>query len=49
MCEYFLFMCITWVPGANGDKKKVLDRLERKLQMVVRGHTGAGNPKLDSL
>jgi hypothetical protein len=36
-------MCITCVPGAQGDKKKVLDSLEPEFQVAKSLHVGAGN------
>lgn len=39
----YVCICNTYVPGASGGQKKVLNLLEVALQVVVNCHGGDGN------
>lgn len=39
----YVYMCITCVPDACGNQKKITDSLELELQVVMSCHVDAGN------
>lgn len=41
--SFYLYVCITSVPGSHGGQKRTSGPLELEVQTVVNCHGGAGN------